>query len=412
MKNLIWVGCVLAAFLVISTQLPPSADVVENAKRYFSDEVIETGRTFAWQRRWIYWGRTLTQFALIAALAFHPIGKRLAAKAAALAPTNWFVQLLLLGGVYFILSAALALPFSLASYFLRIHWGMSNQSLPDWIRDYAISLGIAAVSDLIVVSVFYAIVRSFPRIWWLIAGAASVIFGLAVALVLPVVVDPLFNTFTPISQTQWADFEPRIRALGERLKIEPSDIYVIDASRQTTASNAYFTGFGSTQRVVLYDNLLAKHSADEVDTIIAHEMGHWWHEHIVRGIFFGGVAATLGLYILFRHLNYLAQNRELQGAGDPAGLFRVLFLAQLAFAASLPVQNMFSRYIERQADEVSLDLAKKPQAFIDAEIRLAILNKSDVTPSRWNTVLFATHPPVVQRIHMAEQWERDHTAKK
>src|SRR5262249_44562019 len=150
---------------------------------------------------------------------------------------------------------------------------------------------------------------------------------------------------------------------------------------------------------------------EEIETIVAHEMGHWRNDDIVVGILLGGLAATAGLYFLSRHLRHLLESGELRSTGDVASLFRVILLAQLAFAVTLPIPNSISRRMETNADQMSLDLSKKPQAFIDAEIRLAQRNKSDVTPSRWNVLLFATHPPVVQRIQMAKQWDEEHAKK-
>lgn len=417
MKNLPLIGLSLLGFLVLSTQFPPSADIVEGASQYFSAEEIAQGRSFGLQRRWIFWANAIAQLALLVYLVFTPLGKRLYLATGALVHGHWLAHLVLLGGAYFLASAAVGFPFRLAGYILNVSWEMTSQGFGSWLGDYIKGLIVMGVFDGIVVVGFYAIVRAFPDWWWLVGGAASIVLGFAAAFVLPAVVDPLFNTFTPFSQTEWAkkpewrDMESRIRAMGQRVGASTANVYVNDASKQTTASNAYFTGFGGTQRIVLYDNLLAKHSPDEVETVVAHEMGHWWHQHILQGILIGGVAVTGGLFLLFRHLNSLVEIGVLRSAGDLAGFFRVVLLAQLALAITLPVQRGISRIMERQADETSLELSKKPQAFIDAEVRLAKFNKSDVTPSRWNVLLFASHPPVVRRIEMAKQWEADHPPK-
>jgi len=411
MKNLPWIGIGLLAFLVVSTQMPPTTDVVEQAKQYFTDADITEGQDFAMQRRWIFWGNALAQLLLLIYLAFTPLGKRIYLACGVKAHNHWFGHLVLIGAAYFLISTVLALPFRLAQYFLNVQWEMTNQSLIAWLGDYLLGVLVTALLDGAVFLGLYVFMKFFPKHWWALGGAASMIFGFFVASIYPDVIQPLFNTFTPISQTKWKTAEPRIQALGSAIGVKGADVYVVVASRQGVHSNAYFTGFGSTQRIVLYDNLLENHSNDEVDTIIAHEMGHWWEMHIIKGIVIGGIAVTLALYLLFRHMSGLIDGGVLRSASDPAGAFRVLLLGQLAIALSLPIQNGISRWFERQADEHALTLSKKPQAFIEAEKRLAKLNKSNVTPSRLNVFLFASHPPIVERIQMAEQW-KDKTPSK
>lgn len=416
-SNLPWVGLGVIVFLVLSTQFPPSGDIVQDAQQYFSAEEIEQGRTFAMQRRWIFWANALAQLVWLVYLVFTPIGKRIYLATGSIVHGHWLTHLILMAGAYFLGSALIAFPFRVALYFLNASWGMTSQPLFDWLGDYGLALIVAAIVDGVVIVGFYTLVRVLPGIWWLVAGVASVAFGLIAAFLVPNVVDPLFNTFTPFSQTEWAkkpewkDLDSRIRSMGQRLGINVSNIYVSDASRQTHAGNAYFTGLGGSQRIVLYDNLLNKHSPEEVETVVAHEMGHWYQRHIIQGILIGGVAITIGLFFLYRYLNALVEIGALRGAGDVAGLFRVILIAELALAVTLPIQRGVSRVMEGQADHAALELSKKPRAFIDAEIRLARFNKMDVVPSRWNTLLFASHPPVVRRIQMAEQWERQKASK-
>lgn len=406
MKNLPWIGLGLLAFLILSTQIPATADVVEQAKQYFSDDQIEQGQTFASQHRWIFWANALAQLTLMVYLAFTPLGKRLYLATGAWVHGHWFTQLLLLGGIYFVASALVGLPFRLAHYFVNVHWEMTQQPLLSWFGDYLLGLVVMAILDGVMISAFYAIMRALPELWWIAAGVGGAVFALIVAFILPVVIAPLFNTLTPIGQTEWKSLEPRLRELGKRVEITPASIYVVDASRQSNAGNAYYSGLGSSQRIVVYDTFLKNAEGDEIETVIAHEMGHWWEGHIFKGILIGGAALTIGLYGLFRYLNMLVEAGTLRAAGDPAGLFRVILLAHLAFAVTLPIQNYVSRRFEREADAIALNLSKKPLAFKAAEIRLATQNKANVAPSRFNVLLFATHPPVVERIQAADEAAR------
>jgi STE24 endopeptidase len=227
-----------------------------------------------------------------------------------------------------------------------------------------------------------------------------------IALLYPIVVDPMFNTFTPLRDTEWRHLEPRVRELLGTAGIPVEDILVMDASRQGSHSNAYFTGFGATRRIVLYDNLLASHTEDEVLSILAHEIGHWRHDHIVKGLSLAGLAAILACFLLSRLLLALVDRPpwKLHSPSDPRVLPLLLLLAVLASWLSTPVQNAVSRYFERQADRAALELAGKPKAFIDAEITLSRKNKSNVTPHAFNAWLFGSHPTALERIEMGRQW--------
>jgi STE24 endopeptidase len=188
------------------------------------------------------------------------------------------------------------------------------------------------------------------------------------------------------------------------------DVLVMDASRQGEHTNAYFTGFGPTRRIVLYDTLLKKHSPDEVASILAHELGHWTHHHIVKGICLGMLGTLVGLLLLDRLLRRFMSRApwRLSSLADPAGLPLILLLAYLGSWLARPAENAVSRYFERQADATSLELAGRPQVFISAEKKLAQDNVGNVAPSPWNIWLFATHPSALERIGMAEDWRSTH----
>ncbi len=232
--------------------------------------------------------------------------------------------------------------------------------------------------------------------------------------------------------------------LAERADVPVDEILVMDASSRGRHTNAYFTGFGSTRRIVLFDTLVQAHSgidatstasliglfgsaapggpllgasqimaaqvggADELETILAHEMGHWRHQHIVKGLVLASIGGLVGFYLLARILRWAIGRRPfcLTNQADPAGLPLILLLATLAAWLTMPVQNGISRYFERQADAASLELAAKPAAFVEAEKRLARDNISDVAPVPFNVWMFSTHPPAVERIKMAKEWNR------
>ncbi len=300
------------------------------------------------------------------------------------------------------------MPFGIARLYHARYWGMSNLGFLDWLRDRYLAVGINLVGETVAVVGFYALLILLPRVWWLIAPVG--LSGLAVgyAFLAPIWIDPLFNTFTPLEQTEWKDHQPRVRALIDKAKVPVQEILVMNASRQSNHSNAYFTGFGSTRRIVLYDTLLKNHTEAEIESILAHELGHWRQDHIVKGIVLGTLAALLGFFVLDRCLR-AAMGRgpwNLQSIADPAGLPLVLLLMNLGGWVAMPIGNAVSRYFERQADHASLELAGQTEAFIAAELKLAKVNKSNVAPAPWNVWLFSSHPPTVERIRMAREWKQ------
>jgi STE24 endopeptidase len=220
-------------------------------------------------------------------------------------------------------------------------------------------------------------------------------------------------------------------------------VLVMDASSQGRHTNAYFTGFGSSRRVVLYDTLLKSHSGmhpetaastvgllanpagggawlaaspvvaarkqgdDEIESVVAHELGHWRYNHIVKGIALASAAGLLGFWLLSRVLLWAVRRRPfcLTSPSDPAGLPLLLLLLTLGMWLAMPIQNAISRMFERQADMTALELARKPDAFIAAEERLARDNLSNLAPTPFNVWMFSSHPPPVERIKTAEEWK-------
>ena len=404
MKTVYIIAAGLLASLVISSQFPASESVVAEAKRYFSDDEISLGQTFSRDRRWIFWGNTTVQFLLLGLLALTRFGSWLTERLGRFVGGRWLLHVAAVGAVYWIASWLLGLPFRIASFHLSRDYGMTTQPFEAWFNELLLHFAVATALEGVVFLGFYVLMRWFPRSWWAVAGVGSVAVGFGFAMILPEYIAPLFNTFTPLEQTRWKSLAPRIRAIAEQADVSVGAIFVVDSSRQGGHSNAYFTGFGPTQKIVLFDTLLAKHGDDEVETIVAHEMGHWLERHIIKGILGGGLGLIVGLWLLHRHLRRFVDARAWSSAADPRGVGLVLLIGHLAFAATMPIQNVISRHFERQADQISLDLAKKPEAFIEAELNLARFNKSNVAPSDWNVMLFSTHPPVVERIRMAEDW--------
>jgi STE24 endopeptidase len=405
----LYAGC-LGAFLLlfVLTTFVPSAQAEARAAAYFSADEIATGLRYSFERRLLFWAATGLELALLGYLVAGGAGRRWADRFQGLARGSWLGTLLLMAAAYWLAHEALQFPVALGRhYHLRV-WEMTRRSVGDWLVEYAGYTLILAVVQLVVVVGLYVLMRRYPRRWWLPATGGATVIAVGIAWLWPVFVAPLFNTFTPLRDTQWAALEPRVTRLVQKAGVPVSDILVMDASRQSSHTNAYFAGFGATRRIVLYDTLLQTQNADEIESILAHEIGHWRHDHIVKGIVLGALAALAGLWVLARILLAVVGKPPLflSGPSDPAGLPLIVLLFMVGSWLAMPAENFVSRYFERQADEASLELAGMPDVFIAAEKRLARANKGNVAPPPWTVWLFSTHPTTVERIRMAEAWEQ------
>ncbi len=397
-----------AVLFVVTTFIPYAPAIAQARAAGFSDTDIDIGRQYLFERRFFMWAGIVLELSLLSIFALTSVGRRLADRFLGWT-RGWRVPAALgLGSLFWLLHQFLYLPIGVASFYHRLSWDSSNQTLSAWLYDYSLAQAINGIGEAIALVGFYTLLIWFPRTWWIVAPFGGSGLAIGYALLAPILINPLFNTFTPLADTEWRDQEPRVQALIQKAKVPVQEILVMNASRQSNHTNAYFTGFGPTRRIVLYDTLLKKHTPDEIESVLGHEIGHWQHDHIVQGILLGALALLAGCCVLHRCLCF-AIGREpwhLASIADPAGLPLVLLLVWLGQWIALPVGNLVSRHFERQADQASLELADVPKAFIDAEVKMARDNKSNVAPTPWNVWLFASHPSTVERIQMAKDWER------
>jgi STE24 endopeptidase len=274
--------------------------------------------------------------------------------------------------------------------------GLVTQSWLGWAGDVAKSQAIGAVlwgagGALLIVGM-----RRFGRRWWIPGTVVVVVFGVAITYASPIVLDPLFNKFTVLAQGRTRS---DVLELAQRAKVDVGQVYEVDASRRTTASNAYVTGIGHSKRVVLYDNLLKDFTPGEVRFVVAHELGHVRHRDVPRGLLYLALIAPFGMFAVARLGERLAGDEE---PGSPAALPAMLLAIALIAPAITVISNQLSRQVERSADAFGLEATHEPQQQIDFQRRIAIKNVSDPDPPGWVSFLLGTHPTTMQRIGQAE----------
>jgi STE24 endopeptidase len=246
-----------------------------------------------------------------------------------------------------------------------------------------------------------ALMRRFPRHWWAPAAGAAVAVSAVFLYAGPVVLDPIFNKFKPLPPGQARD---DVLALAHRAGVKVGQVYEVDASRRTSAANAYVTGLGRTKRVVLYDTLLRRFKRDETRLVVAHELGHVHYRDVPRGLLYLAIVAPFALFAGQRLTERLAPRGS--EPGTPAVLPAVVLSHALVSGVIGVISNQLSRRVEARADSYSLELTDAPEPFISSERRLAVQNLADPDPPRWLVVLLATHPPTIDRIGTAVAFER------
>jgi STE24 endopeptidase len=346
------------------------------------------------------------RLALLSVLVFTPLSAALRDAALAAGRRPWAAALLYAAAALALLLAA-RFPLALYGGFLRERaWGLGTQSFAGWLGDYAKGAALVAAIVLPASSGLWALVRAAPRGWPWVAGATTALLAALLTFLAPVVVDPLFHSFRPLRDPA---LERDVRGLAARAGLPVDQVLEADASRRTTKANAYLTGLGRTRRIVLYDTLVGAAPPDEIRMVVAHEMGHWRHHHIWKGIGLGAAAGFLAWGIAGWALRWAAARPafRLAGPGDLAGLALIVLVLAVLDAATLPLQNAVSRAFEREADRTSLELTGDPGAFIRGEVTLARTNLADVAPPRPMVWFLYTHPPVLERIAAAEAYAQN-----
>lgn len=318
---------------------------------------------------------------------------------------RWLPALGVAVGVLTLASAVLTFPLDVYSSFTFQHkYGLSNQTFPQWLRDYGVEQGVSLALGLPLLVGLYALLRRAPRTWWLWLAGLSAPVSIFLMLIYPVFISPLFNTFTSL---QDETLRQDILAMAHAQGIAAHDVYQMDASRQSNAINAYVVGFGPTHRIVLYDTLLQRFTPAEIKFVMAHEMGHYVLGHVTQGILFSILGALAGGFLLYRLTGYLlARHGDFFGftsLGHPASYPLLIALSMGLSLLAMPLSNAVSRHMEWQADRFAVRTYPHPDAGIAAFHKLARYNVAEEDPPAWVEFLFSSHPSLQRRIAYLER---------
>jgi STE24 endopeptidase len=397
-----WAVAVGAAVVVAELAvvlLRPRDGIIEpapvSAQSYFSDSQIEHAREYRRPQLAIYGAVVTVELGILALLVARPPRRlrgpfRRPVLAGAVAGAALSVGL-----------SAAVLPLKVVSRERAKDVGLVTQSWTGYARDTAVSWTIGAVFAGVGAAAGLGLVRRYPRSWWIPGSALVVAFGVVSIYAGPVVLDPLFNKFTPLPAGQ---ARSDVLELARKADVDVGQVLKVDASRRTTAANAYVTGLGKTKRVVLYDTLLENFSRDELRLVVAHELAHVHHRDVPNGLLYLAIVAPFGMFAVARLTDRLAPDEP--GPAGPAILPALALSIAVMTTTITTISNQLSRDVEARADSFALQQTREPEPFISFEKRIALRNLSDPDPPGWQTFLLGTHPPTIDRIGMGVAFER------
>ena len=315
-----------------------------------------------------------------------------------------FLYVLMLAGI----SKVLGLGMDYYSFRLEHRYQLSNQKLRAWVWDEAKGLLVAAVLMSILVELLYFVIRHVPQYWWVVAWLGFLGITVLLAQLAPVLLFPIFYKFEPL---QNEELKARLVTLGQRAGTRVRGVYKWHLSEKSKKANAALTGLGNTRRIILADTLLDNYSADEIEAVLAHELGHHVHKHILKSIGVQTVVTFIGFWAANWALHYAVDRLHLFATlHDFANLpLLALIFAVLSFLL-MPALNAFSRYNERQADRYAWENIANVAPFISSMNKLAEQNLAERTPSRWVEWWFHAHPAIARRVAAAEGWARTNPA--
>jgi STE24 endopeptidase len=346
----------------------------------------------------------LLSLAVAAVLGLTRLGGRIVTAVARPLGGGWVWQVLLGVPALLLLGRLVTLPVAAYAEMLRHRYGLSTRGWGLWARDVAVATAIGAALTALAVLGLVWLIRRAPRTWWAWAAVAAAGLVVVGSFLYPVVIEPAFNSFEPLPA---GELRTELLELADDSGVPVQDVLVSDASRRTTALNAYVSGFGGTRRIVVYDTVLGQLPDAELESIVAHELGHVAGDDVLTGTLMGALGAAAGTALLGWLLGWTPLLRRAGAAspGDPRVVPLVLLLISVGGLISTPVQNLVSRQIEARADRFALDVTGDPDAFVDMQQRLVTANLGDPDPpAAWHW-FFGSHPTTAQRVALAEQWE-------
>jgi len=297
----------------------------------------------------------------------------------------------------------LSAPLDYYSGFVLPHrYGQSNQTLSAWLFDQFKGFALSTVIGLPLLLIIYALLAYAPQTWWLWVSAVMLIFTVILAQLAPVLIMPLFFKFTPLEDETLVN---RLTQLAQKAGTTVQGVYTFDMSSKTSAANAALMGMGNTRRIALGDTLVDTFTPDEIEVVLAHELGHHVHHDLTTGIAVQSVLTVVGFFLADLVMGWGVAYFDYHNVADPATLPLLIVAMTVYGLVTMPLGNIWSRWREVKADTYALQTTQKPQAFISAMTRLANQNLADTEPPAWVEFFLHSHPSIGKRVALAKTFQ-------
>jgi len=355
-------------------------------------------------RRWLSMADLVLGFAFLVVLLVTGWSGALRDYAVELAPEQYSIQVFFYVLMLLVISKILAVGVDYYGFRLEHRYHLSNQKLRSWIWDELKGWLLGLVLGTLLVELLYFTIRQSPQHWWIVAWFAFMALLVLFAQIAPIVFLPLFYKFEPLENDNLKD---RLIRLSERAGTRVRGVYEWKLSEKSKKANAALTGLGATRRIILADTLLQNYSDDEIEAVLAHELGHHVHKHILKSIAVQAGITLLGFWAANTVLHYAMERSHLfETMSDFANLPLLVLVSTVLSFLLMPILNSYSRFNERQADRYCFQSITTVAPFISSMNKLAEQNLAERAPGKWVEWFFHSHPAIAKRVAAAEDWAR------
>ncbi len=381
-----------------------STELKSRTLKYFTTDDIEKGIEYGRRGFFARIASQVIDFLILGIFAFTSLAIRIEEYLEAKSKSRYYLMVALFFISFSIIEFIASLPLQYYFGFVLEHkFGFSKMTFVDWVIYTAKSALVGLGFGMLIALGAAFILKTFEKTWKYLIPTGSLVLGLVFSILYPIIITPIFYDYKPIEE---GSLKTKIVNLCDHAKIKVENVYVINESKYSGHTNAYFTGWGDNRKIFLYDTLIKNHTEEEVISVLGHEIGHWTHNHELTFL----VGNTIEMFLLCLLIGYIFQvakaNSEftLKEIYSPSSWPLLFLIISIAGTITNPFWNTFSRYQEAQADMEALVLTNDKKSFIDTEIKMAKDNKSRLNPHPWVVFYSYSHPKTIDRIKMAEEF--------
>lgn len=318
---------------------------------------------------------------------------------------NQYLVFLIFVFVIGIFSSILFMPISIySSFYLEHKYNLSNQTFYKYFIENLKSMLVGLVIGVPILLLFFWVLNQFGNLWWLVFASAMFLISVVLSQLFPVLIMPIFYKILPLNDEE---LKTRISNLAKGAGIKVENVFTFDMSKNTKKANAAFTGLGKTKRIILGDTLLSNYTKDEIETVIAHELGHYKHKHILKNILFGTISSFLTFYIISILYKASLSWFDFESITQIAALPLLSLWAMIIGLIQSPISNILSRKYEYEADRYAIESTHKPESFINTLYKLTDQNLGDKEPNPFVEWFFYSHPSIKNRVNAIKKFAKE-----